>query len=135
MTTYSAEPICDDVRATLPLELVVITFDSKYYSTAAGSLTHHVRFTNPITDPTSGKKKLRALEPELHRLVSIRHPHLLSLYAIKLTIPIGERNARLALLLDQSPALNLADVLADADSLKEEKATVSLRSQRSTFIF
>ena len=31
-----ADPICDDVNATLPLELYVITFESHYYTTSQG---------------------------------------------------------------------------------------------------
>ncbi|KAF5357565.1 hypothetical protein D9757_013020 [Collybiopsis confluens] len=31
--TYAADPLCDDVNATLPLELHVVTFDTPYYST------------------------------------------------------------------------------------------------------
>lgn len=35
-TTYLADPVCDDVNVTLPLELSVITFDSHYYTTSQG---------------------------------------------------------------------------------------------------
>ena len=35
-TIYMADPICDDVNATLPLELYVITFESHYYTTSQG---------------------------------------------------------------------------------------------------
>jgi eukaryotic translation initiation factor 2-alpha kinase 4 len=35
-TVYAAEPICDDVRTSLPLELVVITFEARYYTSPAG---------------------------------------------------------------------------------------------------
>jgi len=35
-TMYLVEPICDDVNATLPLELHVINFESHYYSTIQG---------------------------------------------------------------------------------------------------
>jgi len=35
-TVYLAEPICDDIRTTLPLELYVILFDSEHYVTSQG---------------------------------------------------------------------------------------------------
>lgn len=34
--TYLAEPVCDDVNTTLPLELYVIEFTSAYYLSAQG---------------------------------------------------------------------------------------------------
>ena len=36
--TYLADPVCDDVRATLPLEVHIITFASNYYMTSQGTL-------------------------------------------------------------------------------------------------
>lgn len=36
-TVYLADPICDDVNATLPLEVHVVTFDSHYYTTNQGT--------------------------------------------------------------------------------------------------
>ena len=48
-TVYLADPVCDDVNATLQLELYVITFYSKYYSTSQGS--------PPLSDIRHGKKK------------------------------------------------------------------------------
>jgi translation initiation factor 2-alpha kinase 4 len=35
-TIYSAEPVCDNVDATLPLELYSVTFSSQYYATSHG---------------------------------------------------------------------------------------------------
>ena len=37
-TVYLAEPICDDIRTTLPLELYVILFDSEHYVTTQGTI-------------------------------------------------------------------------------------------------
>jgi translation initiation factor 2-alpha kinase 4 len=34
--TYLADPVCDDVHATLPLEVHIITFVSSYYATSQG---------------------------------------------------------------------------------------------------
>lgn len=36
-TVYLADPVCDDVNTTLPLELYVVTFHSQYYTTSQGS--------------------------------------------------------------------------------------------------
>ena len=45
-TVYLAEPICDDIRTTLPLELYVILFDSEHYVTTQGMILplHQPRF-------------------------------------------------------------------------------------------
>ena len=45
-TVYLAEPICDDIRTTLPLELYVILFDSEHYVTTQGRILplHRPRF-------------------------------------------------------------------------------------------
>ena len=45
-TVYLAEPICDDIRTTLPLELYVILFDSEHYVTTQGTILplHQTRF-------------------------------------------------------------------------------------------
>ena len=42
-TVYLAEPICDDIRTTLPLELYVILFDSEHYVTTQGTILSHHR--------------------------------------------------------------------------------------------
>lgn len=34
--TYLADPVCDDVHATLPLEVHIITFTSSYYASSQG---------------------------------------------------------------------------------------------------
>jgi hypothetical protein len=44
---YLADPVCDDVNATLPLELYVVTFYSEYYSTSQGGF-----FTSYLSSPT-----------------------------------------------------------------------------------
>lgn len=104
-TVYLADPICDDVNATLPLEVHVVTFDSHYYTT------------------NQGRKKLKQLEAEIQRVISVRHDNLLSIYAVKLTTPQSSGPPRLAILMEQRPALTLRDVLEDCEALREERAT------------
>ncbi|KAA1478685.1 Serine/threonine-protein kinase [Dentipellis sp. KUC8613] len=105
-TMYLADPICDDANATLPLELHMVTFDAPYYS------THQ------------GKKKLRQLESEVTRLTTLRHVNLLSVYAVKLTMPhSGSAPPQLAILMEQRPAVSLKDVLEDCEALREDRAS------------
>ncbi|KAJ6607583.1 kinase-like domain-containing protein [Mycena sp. CBHHK59/15] len=104
-TIYMADPICDDVNTTLPLQLYVVAFDSHYYTTSQGA------------------KKLKQVESEIQRLIAVRHPNLLSVFAVKLTFPHASGPPRLAVLYEAPPALNLRDVLEDCDSLKEERAS------------
>ncbi|KAF8124132.1 kinase-like domain-containing protein [Boletus edulis] len=101
--TYLADPLCDDVHATLPLEVHTIEFSSDYYVSS------------------QGKRKLAQLEAEIQRLMKVHHPNLLSVLAVKLLFPhIGP--PRLAILSEQRPALTLQDVLEDCDSLREDRA-------------
>jgi translation initiation factor 2-alpha kinase 4 len=74
-----------------------------------------------------GKKKLRALEMDLRKLTSLRHPNVQSVYAVKMTISHRDGPSRLALLCEQHPRTTLYDVLADCDSLREERAADYLR--------
>ncbi|KAF8639379.1 hypothetical protein AX17_001535 [Amanita inopinata Kibby_2008] len=104
-TVYLAEPICDDVNTTFPLELFVVTFNSHYYTT------------------TQGRKKIKRVEADIQRLTSIRHPNLLSVFAVKLHLPHSSGPPQLMVLSEQAPALTLHDVLEDCESLKEERAT------------
>ncbi|KAF9231990.1 hypothetical protein BU15DRAFT_90768 [Melanogaster broomeanus] len=102
--TYLADPLCDDVHATLPLEVHAIEFNSDYYVS------------------TQGRKKLGQLEAEIQRLMNIHHPNLLSVLAVKLSFPhLGP--VRLTILSEQRPALTLQDVLEDSDRLREDKAS------------
>ncbi|KAJ6593628.1 kinase-like domain-containing protein [Mycena capillaripes] len=103
-TCYIADPICDDVNASLPLQLYVVTFASHYYITS------------------QGKKKLKQVEAEIRRLVAICHPNLLRIFAVKLTFPQTIGSARLAVLHESAPGLTLRDVLEDCDSIKENRA-------------
>jgi translation initiation factor 2-alpha kinase 4 len=52
MVYHLAEPVCDDVNTTLPLELLVVTFDMHYYTTS------------------QGRKKIKQVEAEIQRQVS-----------------------------------------------------------------
>ncbi|KAF8170288.1 kinase-like domain-containing protein [Mycena galopus ATCC 62051] len=104
-TCYTAEPICDDVNASLPLQLYIVTFASHYYITS------------------QGKKKLKQVENEIRRLISICHPNLLRVFAVKLTFPHTSGSPRLAVLHESAPGLTLRDVLEDCDSIKESRAS------------
>ncbi|KAJ3758340.1 kinase-like domain-containing protein [Lentinula raphanica] len=103
--TYAADPLCDDVNATLPLQLHVVTFETPYYST------------------TQGRKKLKQLETEIQRLMAIKHTNVVHILAVKLHIPTSSLASRLSILSEQPPALTLHDVLQDCDSLREERAS------------
>lgn len=150
---YMADPICDDINTSLPLELYAITFDSPYYTT------------------TQGRKKLTHLQEEIQRLTNIRHPNLLSVFAVKLVHPhtssfsgarisaavggspssslvggsslgvglglgLGLGQGRpsspvvytgnapqLMILTERMPGLTLWDVLEDCDTVREERAS------------
>ncbi|KAJ7220218.1 kinase-like domain-containing protein [Mycena pura] len=102
-TSYTADPICDDVNTSLPLRLYVVTFASHYYITS------------------QGKKKLKQVEAETRRLIAICHPNVLRIYAVKLTFP-HTGSPRLVVLHEAPPGMTLRDVLEDCDSIKEERA-------------
>ncbi|KAJ3566582.1 hypothetical protein NP233_g6910 [Leucocoprinus birnbaumii] len=132
-TVYMADPICDDINTSLPLELYTITFDAPYYTT------------------TQGRKKLNILQEEIQRLTHIRHPNLVSVFAVKLVHPHhhgsslfahnghghglvigrpvspavynGVSAPQLMILTERMPGVTLWDVLEDCDSLREEKAS------------
>ncbi|KAG1849257.1 kinase-like domain-containing protein [Suillus subluteus] len=103
--TYLADPLCDDVNATLPLEVHTINFNSDYYTT------------------TQGKKKLHAAEAEIQKLINIQHPNLLSTLAVKLNFPYSGAPPRMTILSEQRPALTLQDVLEDCERLREDRAS------------
>ncbi|KAJ7874765.1 kinase-like domain-containing protein [Mycena olivaceomarginata] len=104
-TCYTAEPICDDVNASPPLQLYVVKFASHYYIT------------------TQGKKKLKQVEAEIRRLITICHPNLLRVFAVKLTFPHTTGLPQLVVLHESVPGLTLRDVLEDCDSIKESRAS------------
>lgn len=126
-TVYMADPVCDDVNTSLPLELYTVTFDSPYYTT------------------TQGRKKLNTLQEEIQRLTAIRHPNLLSVFAVKLvhahshsasdgraatgntgSTGVGGSSSppQLMVLTERMPGLTLQDVLEDCASLREDRASV-----------
>ncbi|KAF9445879.1 Serine/threonine-protein kinase [Macrolepiota fuliginosa MF-IS2] len=124
-TVYMADPVCDDVNTTLPLELYTVTFDSPYYTT------------------TQGRKKLNTLQEEIQRLTLIRHPNLLSVFAVKLVHNVSSPATapgtssspvtpagfmfplppQLMVLTERMPGLTLQDVLEDCASLREDRAS------------
>ncbi|KAJ7760657.1 kinase-like domain-containing protein [Mycena maculata] len=104
-TRYTADPVCDDVHASLPLQLYVVPFASHYYITS------------------QGKKKLKQVEAEIRRLITICHPNLLKILAVKLTFPHTTGVPRLVVLHEAAPGSTLRDVLEDCDALKEARAS------------
>lgn len=105
-TVYQAEPICDDIAATLPLEVHLVTFDSHYYT------THQ------------GRKKLKLVQEDVQRLIGVQHANVIRLYAVKLTLPHSSGAPQLAVLMEQKPQLTLHDLLEDCETLREERASV-----------
>lgn len=123
---YLAEPVCDDIRTTLPLELYVILFDSEHYVTTQGAISP-LREQLFLNEPI-GKKKLKQVEEELKKVIKIRHDNLLSVFAVKLSSAYSEHDyPRLSILMEQRPSLSLHDVLEDCDFLREDRALVCLR--------
>ena len=96
------------MNATLPLEVFIVAFDSHYYTTS------------------QGRKKLKQVETEVQRLIGVRHINLLSIYAVKLTMPQSSGSPRLAILMEQRPSVTLHDVLEDSESLREDRALVHI---------
>jgi len=110
---YTADPVVDDIVSTSPLELYVVTFESQYYIT------------------TQGRKKLKQVEQEIQKLSTVRHPKLITIFAVKLHIPHSSGPPQLMVLSEQLPALSLHDVLEDSEFLREDRASVCFVS----FIF
>lgn len=123
-TVYMADPICDDVNTTLPLQVYVVTFDSQYYTTSQGRCFAFI--LEHIPPAKIGRKKLKQVETEIQRLITVRHPNVLSVFAVKLSFPHTSSPPQLTILYEAPPGLNLRDVLQDCDCLKEERAAVSL---------
>ncbi|KAJ7488435.1 kinase-like domain-containing protein [Mycena latifolia] len=103
-TSYTADPVCDDVNTSLPLQLYAVSFASNYYITS------------------QGRKKLKQVEGEIRRLITLCHPNLLRIFAVKLTLPHTSGAPRLAVLHEAPPGASLRDVLEDCDSIKEARA-------------
>ena len=105
---YTADPIVDEIVSMSPLELYIVTFESQYYTT------------------TQGRKKLKQVEQEIQRLSTVRHPKLLSVYAVKLHIPHSSGPPQLMVLSEQLPALTLHDLLEDSECLREDRVSVCM---------
>ena len=103
---YTADPIVDDIVSTSPLELYVVTFESQYYTT------------------TQGRKKLKQVEQEIQKLTTVRHPKLITVFAVKLYMPHSGGPPQLMVLSEQLPALTLHDVLEDSELLREDRVSV-----------
>ena len=103
---YTADPVVDDIVSTSPLELYVVTFESQYYTT------------------TQGRKKLKQVEQEIQKLSTVRHPKLITVFAVKLHIPHSNGPPQLMVLSEQLPALTLHDVLEDSEFLREDRVSV-----------
>ena len=104
---YTADPIVDDIVSTSPLELYVVTFESQYYTT------------------TQGRKKLKQVEQEIQKLATVRHPKLITVFAVKLYMPHSSGPPQLTVLSEQLPALTLHDVLEESEVLREDRVSVS----------
>ena len=103
---YTADPIVDGIVSTSPLELYVVTFESQYYTT------------------TQGRKKLKQVEQEIQKLATVRHPKLITVFAVKLYMPHSSGPPQLTILSEQFPALTLHDVLEESEVLREERVSV-----------
>ena len=103
---YTADPIVDEIVSTSPLELYVVTFESQYYTT------------------TQGRKKLKQVEQEIQKLTTVRHPKLITVFAVKLYMPHSSGPPQLMVLSEQLPTLTLHDVLEDSEFLKEDRVSV-----------
>lgn len=103
-TIWKAEPVSDDAHATLPLEVQIVEISNPYYASG------------------QGLKKLRAVEAELRRLISVRHENLHRIYAVKLETPVSG-SPRLAVLMEERPQLTLYDILADSNTIKVDRAS------------
>lgn len=146
-TVYLADPVCDDVNVTLSLELYVVTFYSEYYGTSQGGLFFPFPFLVCNLISPSGRKKLKQVEAEIQRLISIRHPNHTSVFAVKLTGSYsssyryatsdadghGKGTTRrhghggppqLMVLSEQAAPLTLYDVLQDCECFREDRARV-----------
>ncbi|KAF5320234.1 hypothetical protein D9611_011377 [Ephemerocybe angulata] len=104
-TIYLAEPVCEDLKQIMPLELHIYTFESSYYSTS------------------QGRKKLKHAEEEIKELTAIRHDNLVTVFAVKLNLPHSSDPPQLIILMEQPPPVTLFDVLNDSHSLREERAS------------
>jgi translation initiation factor 2-alpha kinase 4 len=97
-----AEPVVVYITLVSPLELFIVTFETHYYTTS------------------QGKKKV---EHVIKNLINIRHPKLLSVYALKLVFPPNALPV-LMVLMGQAPPLTLQDVLEDSEPMCEDRASV-----------
>ncbi|CAK5281348.1 unnamed protein product [Mycena citricolor] len=102
--SYAADAICDDVTASLPMRLFIVRFPSHYYITS------------------QGKKKLKQVEAEVRRLITLRHPNLLRLFAVKLSFPHAGA-PKLAVLYEAPPRVTLRDLLEDCDCIREDRVS------------
>lgn len=125
-TTWQAEPVCDAPRGIVPLDLHVVSFEGNYYGTIKGISIVSLLSSVVIKLCFSGRKKLEKVENELQAQCMIRHPCLLCLYAVKLTLG---QPARIALLMEQRPGMSLRDLLRSGTTLRPQKATVSSEAQ------
>jgi translation initiation factor 2-alpha kinase 4 len=71
---------------------------------------------------------LKQVEQEIQKLSTVRHPKLLTVYAVKLHIPHSSGPPQLMVLTEQLPALTLHDVLEDSEFLREDRVSVCFDS-------
>ncbi|KAF8527423.1 hypothetical protein BU17DRAFT_81573 [Hysterangium stoloniferum] len=109
-TIWQAVPLCEAPRGSLVLDLHLFNFNNNYYETA------------------KGRKKLEEIESVLRVQSAICHPHLSTVYAVKLSLG---QNPRMAILVEQEARILLDELLNTATSLSLLKATDFLRQSLS----
>ena len=68
---------------------------------------------------------MKQVELEIQKLSTVRHPKLITIFAVKLHIPHSSGPPQLMVLSEQLPALTLHDVLEESEFLREERVSVS----------
>jgi eukaryotic translation initiation factor 2-alpha kinase 4 len=66
------------------------------------------------------------VQEEVQRLIGVRHENVIRVYAVRLTLPQSSGAPQLAVLMEQKPQLTLHDLLEDCETLREERASVSV---------
>ena len=67
---------------------------------------------------------MKQVEQEIQRLTTVRHPKLITVFAVKLYMPHSSGPPQLMILSEQLPALTLHDVLEDSEFLREDRVSV-----------
>lgn len=125
---YSADPIFDIPLRHPPLEVHKVEFDGEHYRSNQGTFQHHrtLTTTTNVIKCYQGRKKLRELQEELRRLISVHHANLLRIFAVKMTLkPNIGSPPMLCILVERNPALSLAELLENCETIPITKSLVS----------